>query len=609
MLNKKATILIIISLLAISILIIHASWSEPLQSLQVGLLAANCDTEQENLLLTVYEQLLKEEGFNYRVITPDELAGYSGATLREHFEAVVVPEYINTLMPPEIAELINSYVVDYAGKALLVFDPATKSADGGQRQVPLLADLAGVRYYQPAPGGQALTYHGYWCFVSAEKGRDWGITPGKLDQDHAVNSYSYGKIKFEHSRAVNIDARVIALDTGDDADNNPVITEKTYESGGAVVYANMPLGRYKLRSDDLTPRSVLRTFLIDYAKVPRLVNSPGGKGGIVFNLHICSGAYFRALMVMMMQGLFQADLPFSTHITAGPDTYKLGDGAGFFAESLYKGRPVLEVLQNYGEIGSHGGWMHNFFAFNVENLPQQKALQLLEWNFYALETITGKKVREYSDPGGNHPPWLKYSLEQLGVNSYYYAGDSGASPSHPRINGEYGGDKMWAFPISPYQKFASLEEMERGHVTPGEVKQWTADLVDFAADEKTIRMIYTHPSDTRFCLDAIRAFEEKVSAEQQNGRITMAPMSWYADFLNRSAKTSYQIKRQDTGAYLIDLENPESLKDITVAVYLGEGVKYDVRGGDVQGVLEGGWLYLTVTSDHQKEHLEVHRAG
>ncbi|MDD4170199.1 MAG: hypothetical protein PHD36_08115 [Desulfotomaculaceae bacterium] len=140
------------------------------------------------------------------------------------------------------------------------------------------------------------------------------------------------------------------------------------------------------------------------------------------------------------------------------------------------------------------------------------------------------------------------------------------------------------------------------------MKQWMEDLVGFAADEKTIRMIYTHPSDPRFCLGAIRAFEEKVSSEQQKGRITMAPMSWYADFLSRSAKTSCQVKRLGAGGYLIDLENSAGLKDITVAVYLGDVAEYAVRGGDTKSVLEEGWLYLTITSDQQKKRVEVQRA-
>jgi len=584
--------------------LLRASCAGPAGTVQVGLLAGDSQSEQGKLILSVYEQLLKEEGFQYQVVSPGDLAGYGGAGLKERFEALLVPEFINSAMTPEVAGVINSYVRDYGGQVLLVFDPATNTSGGAQDQTPRLANLAGVRYFMPAPGEQASTYMGFWYFLSAAKGQEWGIPPGKLEKDNAVSSYSYGKLKFEHSWAVNDNAQVVAYDNEENF-NNPVITEKYYDSGGAVVYVNMPLGKYKLRSDDLTPRSVLRTFLIRYAKIPRLVNSPGGKGGIVFNLHICSGAYFRALMVMMMQGLFQKDIPFSIHITAGPDTYKLGDGMGFFAESKYRGKPVLEVLRNYGEIGSHGGWVHNFFAYNLQYLPRQKAVKLINWNFNTLEAVTGKKIREYSAPGGNHPFWVNSRLEELGVNSYYYAGDSGAGPTHPYIDGKYAGQKMWAFPISPYQKFASFEEMERGRVSPGEVKQWLEDLVDFSAEERTIRMVYTHPSDTRFCLDAFRAFEEKALAEQKNDRVIVAPMSWFADFLNRNAQTRWQVKKQDGRNYVIDLENPEGLEDITVAVYVGEGQEYVVRGGNVKSVREEGWLYLTITSNRQKKHLEV----
>lgn len=592
-------------LLALTVLL-HFSWAEPTRTVQVGLLAGDRQSEKGKLILAAYEQVLNEEGFPFRVISFDDLAGYGAVGIKNNFEALVVPETINSAMPPEIAGIISSYVRDQGGYALLSLDPATRSPGGTLRQTPLLADLAGVRYYLPVLGGQKTTYPGYWYFSSVDKGREWGITPGKLDKDNAVSSYSYGRLRFEHSRAVNTDAQVVAFDRAEGGET-PVVTEKHYDSGGSVVYANMPLGSYKLRSDDLTPRSVLRTFLIRHAKIPRLVNSPGGEGGIVFNLHVCSGAYFRALAVMMMQGLFQNDLPFSIHITAGPDTYKLGDGMGYFAENKFRGRPVLEVLQNYGEIGSHGGWTHNFFAYNLQYLPQKRAFELLDWNSGALEAVTGKKVVEYSAPGGNHPFWINQRLEEMGIKAYYYAGDTGSSPTHPRLDEKYAGQKMWAFPITPYREFASLEEMERGHVPPEEVRQWIEDLIDFSAEERAIRMIYTHPSDTRFCLEAIRAFEEKALSEQRKERIIVAPMSQFADFLNRYAKTSWQIKKQEGNNYTIDLENAEGLKDITVAVYVGEGRKNVVLGGNVKTIQEDGWLYLTVTSNHQNKHLEVHQ--
>ncbi|HOV80051.1 MAG TPA: hypothetical protein PK728_08050 [Bacillota bacterium] len=587
-------------------LILHFSWAEPDKNVQVGILAGEPGNEQYKLVLAAYEQVLNEEGFPCKVLTANDIQVYGAAGIKDRFEALIVPEHMNSAMSAENAGIISSYVRDYGGFVLLAFDPATKAGDGSFRQTPLLAELAGVRYGLPLSEGRDHAYKGYWYFDSPEKSREWGITPGKLSGDNAVSAYSYGKLKFEHTRTENVDAAVVAFDQTEWG-LVPVITEKRYGSGGAAVYVNMPLGRYKLRSDDLTPRSVVRTFLIQKAKVPRLVNSPGGAGGVVFNMHVCSGAYTRALMVMMMQGLFKKELPFSIHITAGPDTYKLGDGMGFFAESKVRGRPLLEMLQEFGEIGSHGGWAHNFFAYNMKYLPEKKVFELLDLNSEALEAVTGRKVVEYSSPAGEHPFWMNRHLEEMGVKAYYYAGDSGSSPTRPRLEKEYAGDKMWAFPITPYREFAALEEMERGKVPLEHVRQWYEELIDFAARERSIRMVYSHPIDTRFGLEAYRAFEEKALSEQEKDRLRIAPMSEFADFLDRRSKTAFQIKRQGTDEYTIDLENPEGLKDITVAVYVGGEGEHVVLGGNVKTVQEDGWLYISVSSNLQKKHIKVRR--
>lgn len=590
------------SVLMAMTLFLHYSWAEPTRLVQVALLVGEIRTEQDKEVLAVYEQILKEEGFPYRVVWPAELTGYAPGELKGRYQAIVAPEVINSRMTQETADILSSYVSDQGGAVLFSLDPATLVTSGEQQPMPLLVDLLGVKYNLPSADGRISTYSGCLYFTDKEKGQEWGITPGKLDKDNAYSTYSYGKLKFDHTRAVNVNAQVAAFDRIEGAEV-PVFTEKYYDSGGSAVYANVPLAKCKLRSDDLLPRSVLRTFLIHQAKTPRLVNSPNGMGGFVFNLHICSGAYFRPLTVMLMQGLFNSDMKMSIHITAGPDTYKLGDNMGFYAENEYRGRPILEVLQNYGEIGSHGGWAHNLFAYNLQYLPRDKAFQLLEWNSQALEAVTGKKVVEYSAPGGNHPFWVNNKLEEMGVNSYYYAGDSGSSPSHPRMYDSYASQNLWAFPITPYRQYASLEEMERGRVPEEEVRQWIEELIDFSAKEKVIRMVYTHPSDTRFCMEAIRALEEKALAEQSAGRIKVAPMSQFADYLNRYSKTTWEIKKAD-GDYSIELENPEGLKDITVAVYVGEENKI-VSGGDLETSEEDGWLYITVTSNPQKKTIDV----
>lgn len=609
--SKKLTILInanlsfFVFLLVLTAAILRFSWAEPSNTVQVGLLAGDLGTEQHRLVLAAYEQVLSEEGFPYRILSAGDVTALGAAGLKKQFAALIIPEHMNSNLAEENAGEIISYVRENGGFVLLALNPASRDAQMSFYPVPLLADLAGVKYALPPPGGQNPTYTGGWYFPSPEQGREWGITPGKLNNENAVSGYSYGKLKFEHTWAVNVDAGVDAFDSTDWG-QVPVITEKGYESGGMAIYINMPLGRHKLRSDDLTLRSVLRTFLIKKVKLPRLVNTPGGTGGMVFNLHVCSGAYNRALMVMAMQGLFQKELPFSIHITSGPDTYRLGDGMGFFAENEYRGKPVLEVLQNYGEIGSHGGWMHNFFAENMQNLPRNRVFEMLKWNSQALETITGRKVVEYSSPAGEHPFWINRYLEEMGVKAYYYAGDSGSSPSHPRIEKESAGGKVWSFPISPYLEYAALEEMERGRVPIDNVKQWYQDMVDFAADERVIRLIYTHPTDSPYGLEALRTLQEKILSEQRKGRISLEPMSKFADFLNRYTMTSFKVKRNG-GNYSIDLENPEGLNDITVAVYIGEGQRNVVMGGNVKTAEENGWLYLTVTSDDIRKHLEVYQ--
>ncbi len=595
-------------LVAAASAVLHFSWAQPDRTVQVGLLAGNGEFyEQEGLILAAYEQILKEEGFPHRRLFLDDLEVYGARGLKERFEALIVPEFVNAFMPAGAAKVIEDYVREEGGCVLVVLDAASKDESGSLLLSPLLAGLVGVRYCLAPPAGEKLTYNGFWYFSSAAKGREWGITPGKIDREGAVCSYSYGKLVYEHTRAINTDALVVAFDRQQNT-QVPVITEKVYPSGGTALYANMPCGKYKLKSDDLAPRSVLRTFLIRYAKVPRLVNSPGGSGGLVVNLHICSGAYFRPLAVMLMQGLFQSEMPFSIHVTAGPDTYKFGDGMGFDAGNKYRGRPLLEVLQNYGEIGAHGGWAHNFFAFNIKYLPKEKVFDLVDLNFNSLEEVTGRQVLEYSAPGGTHPFWLNKHLEQLGVKAYYYAGDTGSSPSRPRLDADYAGDDMWAFPISPYRQFACLEEMERGKVPFEEVKQWLEDLVEYAAEERVIRTFYTHPSDRRYCTEAIRALEEKALEEQRKGRLAVAPMSQFADFLCRLSRTNWQVKREGY-SYEVELENPQGLKDITVALYVGEESAPVVLGSEIRAVREGGWLYLTVLSNPVKKQIRVQQLG
>jgi len=67
----------------------------------VALLAGEMRSEQDKEILAVYEQILQEEGFPYRVVWPEELTRYAPGELKSRYQAIVAPEVINSVMPRE----------------------------------------------------------------------------------------------------------------------------------------------------------------------------------------------------------------------------------------------------------------------------------------------------------------------------------------------------------------------------------------------------------------------------------------------------------------------------------------------------------------------------
>lgn len=565
------------------------------QQVQAGLLVT--DGENSPDTLAAYQAVLQEEGFPAVRVGPEELNQHP-RELVARYPALILPEGLNQSLSPEVAGRLNDYVLA-GGKVLLVYDPGTRGADGSKLSEPSLAGLAGVDYGLPGPGGES--YNGYWQYSSPREAVDWGITPGKLSRGNAVSSYGYGRLSYRHVRAKLLDARAIAFDT--QGGWNPVITDKLYPSGGAVVYANLPLAFYKQMSDDLAMRSVLRTFLIKYAYLPRLVDTPGGKGGLVLNFHLDSNAHILPLRAMIQRGIFRPDLQYSIHITAGPDTYRPGDGQGFDAASPLKGRPWVEEMQKYGAIGSHGGWIHNYFAAKLEQFPRQEAWRYLALNCDTLAAITGKPVLEYSAPVGHHPPFVNEWLQQHGVLAYYSPGDTGSAPTRSIFKGRQVSGSLWSFPITPYQQYAALEELMAAGVPLAEVEKWLDNLLDFVETDHVIRLIYTHANRKDYALEALAHLAERASRDQEEGRLLVWPMSRFATFLNRYEQTEATFSRSPAG-WQIELKNKAGLEDMTVAIPVGTR-HYRVLGRNLSWRQEGEWLYITTTANAAENQIYV----
>lgn len=82
----------------------------------------------------------------------------------------------------------------------------------------------------------------------------------------------------------------------------------------------------------------------------------------------------------------------------------------------------------------------------------------------------------------------------MGVEVYYYTGDSGSSINRTFYNGEMVSEKVLAFPIVPSGLYASLGEMhELGHYDNEKVLTWLKSIPDYGRNNRTLRLFYSHP--------------------------------------------------------------------------------------------------------------------
>lgn len=129
------------------------------------------------------------------------------------------------------------------------------------------------------------------------------------------------------------------------------------------MYVNLPLGYLKSYADDFPLRTFLRTFLFKVVKIPHLVNVPYGTGGLVVNWHVDSSIDWKSIPYMIENNYLRKGIEYSIDITAGDFRDKPGDGLGF--DACGKGKDLVRKLAEFGIIGSHGGWGHNFFSNNI----------------------------------------------------------------------------------------------------------------------------------------------------------------------------------------------------------------------------------------------------
>lgn len=551
-----------------------------------------------------YKSVLEEEGVASQQVDIYELVKLDAAAVAKNTPAILIPDRAALYLPDETVSWLHTYL-EHGGTAAVVYDAGTQNKKDKYLDESVLTPLLGFNYSTFKEDREEAFHVGKFKFASADVRDFWGIPEGKTDDQMRLSGYSFGALDLP-VRSIN-DVRdlssedVYAQVVTPEGREMPGLIHKSIGSGH-LFYVNLPLGALKIDSDDLMLRSFLRTILFKFAQMPHVMNVAQGKGGFILNWHVDSSVELDVLPELFEGGFLHENIPMSFDVTAGDYLDEPGDGAGFNAAGE-RGRAILETLKDYGRVGSHGGWAHNWFAKNLfeGKFSEEEMRHYIQINNDAVSSVTGIPVTEYAAPVGVYPqPSSTKVLEDMGIIAYYYTGDSGSFMNRTFYNGKMVSDKTIAVPIMPFGDYASLEEMHHlGNIPEEQVMDWMQSMVNYSHDNRTIRMFYSHPYDLEEYPGMVIDFLDWLEGVQEAGDIQVVTMSDAVIFFKRFLKTEYSFHRTAAGMH-VELKNPDGLKDITVAVpkkglgnFTQEG--FDIDDDDDQ------YYYITVTADDKNE--------
>jgi hypothetical protein len=397
-----------------------------------------------------------------------------------------------------------------------------------------------------------------------------GSTTATDTQLNAISGYGYGPIDyFSFVTQGNFPGQVYLS-----SPDHGLVAGVRPTGSGKVMFVNMPLGYFKAIGTDSAPlHGFMNLFATEQVGLPKMSMQPRGKGGLIFNWHVDDGddllsdvKYLLDSTTVLTRG------PFSIHFTAGHDVVTLGDNNGMFLDTNAKSQDLVRRLGNLGvwarklpvqhELGSHGGWNHDLYGLGADETNQATYQPWLELNFAAIERTTGKKIREYSAPVGNNPTWAVNWLENRGVNSMYFVGDTGAPGVRSWRAGNRLSKALWSYPIVPLGKYATFEEFDLFGISDATSGQWLVDLQDFVVNHRTNRLFYNHPPGARGHLPALQPMLSRADMLQRYGQFQWYTMGQMAAFSQERLATTWSATTA-RGLTTFNASHPTSLKDQT----------------------------------------------
>ncbi|HMN22161.1 MAG TPA: polysaccharide deacetylase family protein [Ottowia sp.] len=327
---------------------------------------------------------------------------------------------------------------------------------------------------------------------------------------------------------------------------------------GKVLFVNTPLTYLKGRTDALPMHGYLNYFVRHVLKASRLSSMPDGVAGLVFNWHHDSMDAQEPMLALERRGVYDHG-PFSIHMTAGPDAIEPGDGLGFDLRANPVAQQFLQRMVAKGHaVGSHGGWIHDYYGLRANEENEADFLQYLEWNREAVDAAIGRPSRDYSAPQGNNPVWAMQWLEQQGVVAAYFAGHTGLGVTRHYRDNQLLTPSLWVVPVTPFGNYATFEEFSEFNLPAQEVTDWYRALADFSVAQNTVRMVYAHPPGALEWVDVLEDLLAYVH-DQGTRHLRWYTMERLADFMTARSDVEWSETLLVDGTQRLTATHPDRL--------------------------------------------------
>ena len=545
-----------------------------------------------------YTSVLEEEGVPFRWVKRGEILKFKPIDIVDTNPVIIFPDYISLKIPLEFETWITEYIT-VGGNVLITNDAGIRMRNNRYRNTAVFSSLLGMNY---------ITYDKFKAdsfrpaklqFKDRETAEIFQVPPGKRDELNYITSYVYGALQYPVAR-VDIDnisdAEIFAYSVYENGTRDPNILYKDFHPG-SLLFANLPLGYLKAySSDEFLLRMVLRTYLFKIVKIAHICKMPYNKAGLALNWQVESNREWRNIPRLEEKGVLRQNFPVSTHISAGEWLNQAGDGLGFDAMNHTQ---LVKKLQNYGTIGSLGGWAANWFAgkLSQNELTKEEVEQYIGKNNEMLQRITGKGIREFTSPRSLYNQNIARILEKNAIVCFTYMGDAGSPPQRPFMQGKQFSGRMFAFPVMPHGKHATVQEMGKHGISAAQYEGWLLETLDYAIKNKLTTMFsanfYDYQDFPRY-VEPLQRLMNQAETKREEGLLFIEPMSYFADYWNRKLNASCSFRLEEEKLY-ISLHSPQSLQDFTVAI--PRHLCRPPAGLDMIVTEDDDYFYLTIIVD------------